>query len=111
MTIHRFIKNKDMKNNKEFNFTEGWLSGFTQSDGCFTVVFDKRSSGLMLRPKPIFMISQHISELELFKKMQQHFGIGFITQNKSNQSVSFLVTSLFLYFIALVCLYYVSVIN
>lgn len=94
MTIHRFIKNKDMKNNKEFNFTEGWLSGFTQSDGCFTVVFDKRSSGLMLRPKPIFMISQHISELELFKKMQQHFGIGFITQNKSNQSVSFLVTSL-----------------
>jgi hypothetical protein len=55
MTINRFIKIKDMKNNKEFNFTEGWLSGFTQSDGCFTVVFDKRSSGLMLRPKPIFM--------------------------------------------------------
>jgi hypothetical protein len=83
-----------MKKNREYNFTEGWLSGFSQSDGSFTVVFDKRKSGLFLRPKPIFCISQHISELELFKKMQQHFGIGFITQNKSNQSVSFTVTSL-----------------
>lgn len=79
---------------REFKFTEGWLSGFTQSDGSFTVVFDKRSTGLKIRPKPIFTISQHISELELFKKIQQHFGIGFVTQNKSNQSVSFFVTSL-----------------
>lgn len=57
------------------------------------MVFDKRKSGLCIRPKPIFTITQHISELELFKKMQQHFGMGFITQNKGNQSVSFLVTS------------------
>jgi hypothetical protein len=83
-----------MKKNREYNFTGGWLSGFTQSDGSFTVVFDKRKSGLYIRPKPIFTITQHISELELFKKMQQHFGMGFITQNKGNQSVSFLVTSL-----------------
>lgn len=75
------------------NFTGGWLSGFTQASGSFTVVFDKRKSGLCIRPKPIFTITQHISELELFKKMQQHFGMGFITQNKGNQSVSFLVTS------------------
>lgn len=81
-------------NNRELKFTEGWLSGFAQSDGSFTVVFDKRSTGLKVRPKPIFILSQHISELELFKKIQQHFGIGFVTQNKSNQSVSFFVTSL-----------------
>lgn len=83
-----------MKKNREYKFSGGWLSGFSQADGSFTVVFDKRKSGLLLRPKPIFCISQHISELELFKQMQQHFGIGFITQNKSNDSVSFLVTSL-----------------
>lgn len=58
------------------------------------MVFDKRSSGLLLRPKPVFVLTQHISELELFKRIQQHFGIGFITQNNKNQSVSFLVTSL-----------------
>jgi hypothetical protein len=87
-------KSINMQNNREYKFTEGWLSGFSQSDGSFTVVFDKRKSGLFVRPKPIFCIVQHISELELFKKMQQHFDIGFITQNKTNQSVSFLVTSL-----------------
>jgi hypothetical protein len=94
MTIDQNINIKNMKNNRQYNFTRGWLSGFTQSDGSFTVVFDKRKTGLFIRPKPIFTITQHISELELFKKMLEHFEIGYITQNKSNQSVSFLVTSL-----------------
>jgi hypothetical protein len=79
---------------KNFTGKPGWLSGFTQASGSFTVAFEKRKSGLFLRPRPIFNICQHISELELFKKMQEEYGIGFITQNKKNQSVSFIVTSL-----------------
>ncbi len=79
-------------NNKNYNFTEGWFSGFTQSDGCFTISFEKRKTGLFIRPKPIFVLTQDISELELFKKLQQHLAIGYITKNKIN--VSLYVTSL-----------------
>lgn len=79
-----------MKTN--YNFTEGWFSGFSQSDGCFTIAFEKRKSGLLVRPKPIFVLTQDISELDMFKKLHLHVGIGYITKSKIN--VSLYVTSL-----------------
>nr|YP_010218563.1 LAGLIDADG endonuclease [Morchella brunnea]UBU98482.1 LAGLIDADG endonuclease [Morchella brunnea] len=85
------LKNKfKMKTN--YNFTEGWFSGFSQSDGCFTIAFEKRKSGLLVRPKPIFVLTQDISELDMFKKLHLHVGIGYITKSKIN--VSLYVTSL-----------------
>lgn len=77
---------------KLYNFTDGWVSGFTQSDGCFTTAFDKRDSGLMLRPKPIFLLVQDISELDMFKKLHHHLGVGYLTTNKT--TVSLYVTNL-----------------
>ena len=59
----------EMKTNlKIFKITDGWLSGFTQADGSFTIAFDKRESGLGIRPKPIFVLTQDISEMDFFKK-------------------------------------------
>lgn len=82
-----------MKTNlKIFKITDGWFSGFTQADGCFTIAFDKRESGLGIRPKPIFVLTQDISEMDLFKKIQSDLKIGYITINKNN--VSFYVTNL-----------------
>ena len=83
----------EMKTNlKIFKITGGWLSGFTQADGSFTIAFDKRESGLGLRPKPIFVLTQDISEMDLLKKIQFDLKIGYITTNKNN--VSFYVTNL-----------------
>jgi len=83
-----------MKKNRNYKLTEGWLSGFASAVGHFDVRFEIKNNKPFIRPRPIFNICQHISELELFKKMQEEYGIGFITQNKKNQSVSFIVTSL-----------------
>lgn len=74
---------QEMKTNlKIFKITGGWLSGFTQADGCFIIAFDKRESGLGIRPKPIFVLTQDISEMDLLKKIQFDFKIGYITTNK-----------------------------
>ena len=81
-----------MNTNKNYKFTEGWISGFVQSDGCFTVAYEKRGSGLGLRPKPIFVLTQDISELDLFKNLLVYLGAGYITTNKNN--VSLYITSL-----------------
>lgn len=78
--------------NNNFKFSEGWLSGFIQSDGCLTITFEKRKTGLFVRPKPIFVLTQDISEENLFRCMQNHFGIGYIVTNKTN--VSWYITSL-----------------
>lgn len=72
-----------MKNaNKNFKFTNGWLSGFTQADGCFTITFEKKKTGLLLKPRPIFVLTQHISEKELFKELHKWLDIGFIITRK-----------------------------
>lgn len=78
--------------NNNLNFTEDWLSGFIQSDGCFTITFEKRITGLLLRPKPIFVLTQDISELEMFKRLHEFLGQGYITKSKIN--VSLYITSL-----------------
>lgn len=81
-----------MNLNKNYKFTGGWLSGFTQSDGCFSIAFDRTKTGLNLRPKPIFVLVQDISELDMFKKLHQHLGVGYIRTSKTN--VSLYITSL-----------------
>ena len=56
------------------------------------MAFEKRSSGLGLRPRPIFVLTQDISELDLFKSLLVNLGVGYITTNKNN--VSLYITSL-----------------
>lgn len=78
--------------NTDLNFTGGWISGFTQADGCFTITFEKRKTGLLIRPKPIFVLTQDISLSVLFLSLHRYLGAGYITRNKIN--VSLYITSL-----------------
>ena len=54
--------------NNVTNITKFWISGFTQADGSFVVGFEKRNPGLIpYRPRPMFVLSQHVREEDLGK--------------------------------------------
>jgi len=72
---------------KNYNFTEDWISGFTQSDGSFVVSFLNQSKGVPIRPQPIFNLSQSIVDLEMFTGLQQYLGVGKIYKNRQNVSL------------------------
>jgi len=77
---------------KNFNFTRDWLVGFTQSDGSFVIYFENKKEGLIIRPQPIFNLTQSINELEMFIELQKYLGVGRIHKNRNN--VTFVVNSI-----------------
>jgi hypothetical protein len=77
---------------KIFNFTLDWFVGFTQSDGSFVISFENKKDGLIIRPQPIFNLTQSIIELEMFIELQKFLGVGRIQKNRNN--VTFVVTSI-----------------
>ena len=82
-----------MKINQEYIFTGNWVAGFTQSDGSFVVSFDKQSgNGLPIRPRPIFNLTQSITELKMFEALHSFLGIGRLQKNKNN--ITLVVTSI-----------------
>jgi hypothetical protein len=69
------------------------LSGFTQADGSFVVSFERRNNGQMpYRPRPVFVLSQNIRELEMFKALQKYLNVGIIQTNRDE--VNLVVKSL-----------------
>ena len=94
MDKDKLLNNESMHcNNNTFVFSPGWISGFIQSDGCFTMTFEKKAKGLGVRPKPIFVLTQDISEKEMFKSLHKYLGCGYLTKNKT--SISLYITSLY----------------
>jgi hypothetical protein len=85
-------KNKINNVKQDFNITDGWISGFIQSDGCFTMAFEKRDTGLFIRPRPIFSLAQDFSEEKLFKRLHEYLGKGYV--HKSNTDVYLEIRSL-----------------
>lgn len=70
---------------KNYYFTPDWFAGFTESDGSFIISFETPSKGkLPLRPRPIFILTQSIRELDMFKSLQEYLTIGKIQSNRKN---------------------------
>ena len=57
------------------------------------MTFEKKAKGLGVRPKPIFVLTQDISEKEMFKSLHKYLGCGYLTKNKT--SISLYITSLY----------------
>lgn len=62
-----------------------WVTGFTDAEGTFTVVFDKiNTRKLNWRIQPKFQISLHVRDLPLLLKVQQFFGnIGSVSESEN----------------------------
>ena len=58
--------------------TSQFLLGLIEGDGCFTICFAKNG-----KIKYLFELVGHISQIELFKKIQMHLGCGFLNQEKT----------------------------
>jgi len=69
-------------NNKYF-FTPDWVSGFSQTDGSFTISFEKRNKGILFRPSPVFSLSQSIVEWDMFVSLQNYLGVGKVYKNRN----------------------------
>lgn len=62
-----------------YNFTPGWVSGITQADGSFLVVFSKQlKSNIPYRPRPSFVLVQTIRELEMMKALHSYLKVGYL---------------------------------
>jgi hypothetical protein len=82
---------KKINNNKKFNITPDWLSGFTQSDGSFVINYSIIKFGMAIRPIPVFNLTQSKIDYDLFIEIQKYLGIGKIYINRQN--VTFVVRS------------------
>lgn len=66
-----------------YNITNFWVSGFTQADGSFVVGFEKRKEGLMpYRPRPMFVLSQHKREENLFNVLHKFLNVGKVQMSR-----------------------------
>jgi hypothetical protein len=65
--------------NSPFKLNEWFITGFTDSEGSFTVMLDKninRTLGWRIQAK--FQIGLHVRDLDLLLQIQEFFGIGSI---------------------------------
>lgn len=81
--------------NSDSNLNPNYISGLSQSDGSFFVVFSKEKKykhGIRVRPK--FVITQDLDSKLVLEKVQNYFGCGQIVINNKKHAVEYVVDSL-----------------
>jgi len=65
-----------------------WITGFSDAEGCFTVIISKRKDTLNWRVSVSFEINLHIKDIEILHKIKNYFGVGsIITRPNKNLCV------------------------
>ena len=73
----------------------GWVSGFTDGEGCFSVSFTKREKlNLGVEVRPSFSIGQKAHSRESLEKLQNYFDCGAIRYSKKDGLYKYEVRSL-----------------
>ena len=63
----------------------GWIAGFTDGEGCFSVSFTKRAkSNVGVEVRPSFSIGQKASSEESLRKIKDYFNCGGIRYSKKD---------------------------
>ena len=79
--------------NKKFNITSEQISGFTQSNSSFVISYTISKSGILIRPIPVFNLTQSNLDYDLFMKIKKYLDIGKVYNNRQN--INFLVKFMF----------------
>jgi len=79
---------------RNYKITQGWVSGFTQSDGSFSIIFEKRVHGIPIRPRPVFTLTQSLKEIDMLIAIQNFLGVGTIQINEERNVANFIVRSI-----------------
>lgn len=62
---------------RQYKFSSWWLTGFTQADGSFIIIIRKRIDYKVgYQVKPIFVLTQNISEMDMMISLQKYLGVG-----------------------------------
>jgi len=74
-----------LQTDKNVQLNPYWVTGFTDAEGTFTVVFDKvNTRKLNWRIQSKFQISLHVRDLPVLLKVQQFFGnIGSVSESEN----------------------------
>lgn len=64
-------------------FSKWWLTGFTQADGSFAVIFERRETGILpYRCRPVFILTQSLREMDMMQDLQLYLGVGTLQVNR-----------------------------
>lgn len=78
------LKNK-LPSSREFI---EWFVGFTDAEGCFSIVKDNKGGNISLR----FTIELHIDDIEVLYKIAKNLGAGSVLRKKTRDSAIFTIS-------------------
>ncbi len=96
-SLNLFIRNK-VKNystcvNKDNSLNPYWVTGFTDAEGCFSVIISKRSN-LNWRVQVSFEINLHIKDIAVLYLIKNFFGVGSVNSRENRSNCVYRVTKI-----------------
>jgi len=76
-----------------FKIHPQYISGFSLSDGSFSIQFNRRTNSSKLYFIPVFMITQNIDSIDVLYKIQKYFNCGSIVVNNNKNAANFVISS------------------
>ena len=91
-TINK-VKNYSLCINRDNSLDPNWVTGFTDAEGCFSVIISKRSN-LNWRVQVSFEINLHIKDIAVLYLIKNFFGVGSISSREKRSVCVYRVTKI-----------------